>query len=309
MSERNSGEAGPSSISRELKIGTLAAVAAYGLWGLFPLYWKRLSGVESLQILCHRIAWAAAFTVAALLVTRKLGSLTSLFRDRRRLPYAAAAAALITINWGVYIWAVNSGHVTESSLGYYINPLVSVALGALFFRDRLDKWTSWAVGLAAVGVAVASFMMGSLPWISLVLAGSFGFYGLVKKKAGLDPLVGLAAETLIAAPFALAFLFARHSAGAGSFGGPDAVATVMLFLAGIVTAIPLLCFAAAANRITLTRMGFAQYLSPTLQLALGVLVYGEKVKPPMAVAFATVIGAVALYVFTRPRPGRPARRP
>ncbi len=290
--------------SRELRIGTIAAFASYFMWGLFPLYWKRLSGVESLQILGHRIIWAAAFTLAALLATRRLGSLGALFKDRRRALYAASASVLITINWGTYIWAVNSDHVTESALGYYINPLVSVALGAIFFREKMDRWTSWAVGIAATGVAVASIIMGRLPWISLALATSFGLYGLVKKKAGLEPLAGLAAETLIASPFALAFLFARGAAGAGSFGGPDTVATVMLLLAGIVTAVPLLFFAAAANRITLTRMGFIQYVSPTLQFALGVFAFGEGVSPPMIAAFVAVIGAVALYALTRggPRP-------
>jgi chloramphenicol-sensitive protein RarD len=287
--------------SRNLRTGTFAAIGAYLMWGLLPIYWKGLSGVESLQILCHRIVWAAAFTIVALLVTKRLGALAALFKDKRRTLYAASASVLITINWGTYIWAVNSGHVTESSLGYYINPLVSVALGAIFFREKMDRWTAWAVGIATAGVAVASVMMGSLPWISLVLAVSFGFYGLVKKKAGLEPLAGLAAETLIASPFALAFLIWRHSVGAGSFGGPDAAATLMLFLAGVITAIPLLCFAAAANRITLTRMGFIQYLSPTLQFGLGVMAFGETVKPPMIVAFVTVIGAVSLYAFTRAR--------
>jgi chloramphenicol-sensitive protein RarD len=289
------------STSRDLKLGTLAALCAYAMWGLFPLYWKRLSGVESLQILAHRIVWAFVFTILALAVTRKLEVFTALFRDRKRAFYALAASALITINWGTYIWAVNSGHVTESSLGYYINPLVSVALGAIFFRERMDKWTIWAVSIAGAGVAVASVLMGSPPWISLALALSFGLYGLVKKKAGFPPLVGLAAETACVAPLALAFLAWRHASGAGSFGGSDGVATAMLCLAGVVTAVPLLCFAAAANRITLTRMGFVQYVSPTLQLALGVFAYRESVKPPMIVAFVTVIGAVSLYVSTRGR--------
>jgi chloramphenicol-sensitive protein RarD len=191
--------------------------------------------------------------------------------------------------------------VTESALGYYINPLVSVALGAIFFRERMDKWTSWAVGIAAAGVAVASILMGSVPWISLALATSFGLYGLVKKKAGLEPLAGLAAETLIASPFALAFLIFRHAAGAGSFGGHDTVATAMLFLAGVVTAVPLLFFAAAANRITLTRMGFIQYVSPTMQFVLGVFAFGEEVRAPMIAAFVAVIGAALLYAFTRGR--------
>jgi chloramphenicol-sensitive protein RarD len=283
----------------ESRVGTLAAFAAYGLWGLFPVYWKLLKSVEPLQILCHRVVWAAVLTIAALAATRRLGALASLFRDRRRAPFAIGASILITVNWGLYIWAVNSSHVTESSLGYYINPLVSVALGAAFFRDRLDKWTVAAVVVAAIGVIVASVMMRSLPWISLSLALSFGLYGLVKKKAGAEPLVGLAAETLVASPFALAFLAARHAAGAGSFGGSDAAVTALLFLAGAVTAIPLLCFAAAANRITLTRMGFIQYVSPTLQLALGVLAYGERVGAPMVVAFSTVVAAGSIYAFTR----------
>jgi chloramphenicol-sensitive protein RarD len=289
------------SSSRELKLGTLAAFGAYSLWGLFPLYWKRLSGVESLQILAHRVLWALAFTLVVLIVTGQFKTLIAVFKDRRRLFYAVLASILITLNWGTYIWAVNSGHVTESSLGYYINPLVSVALGALFFRDKLDRWTALAVGIAALGVAVASILMGSPPWISLALAVSFGLYGLVKKKAGYPPLAGLAAETLFAAPFALAFLLVRHSAGAGALGRPDAIANLMLVLAGVVPAIPLLCFAAAANRITLTRMGFIQYMSPTIQLALGLLVYREKLTAPMGVAFVSVIGAVALYAFTRGR--------
>jgi chloramphenicol-sensitive protein RarD len=281
------------------RLGTALAFAAYAAWGLLPIYWKRLSAVESLQILGHRIVWALAFTLVALLVVGKLGELAALFRDRRRLLFACLAAALITVNWGTYIWAVNAGHVTESSLGYYINPLVSVALGAIFFREKMDKWTIWAMAIAGAGVAAASVLMGSVPWISLALAASFGFYGLVKKKAGFPPLVGLAAETLIASPFALAFLVSRQVAGLGAFGAPDTVATVMLVLAGVITALPLLCFAAAANRITLTRMGFIQYVSPTLQLALGLFVYKEALKPPMAVAFVTVIAAVALYALTR----------
>lgn len=281
------------------KIGTALAFAAYAAWGLLPVYWKRLSGVESLQILCHRIVWALAFTLVALAAAGKLSELAALFRSGKRLLFASLAALLITANWGTYIWAVNSGHVTESSLGYYINPLVSVALGSIFFRDTVDKWTVWAMVIAFAGVAAASVLMGSLPWISLVLAVSFGLYGLVKKKAGFPPLVGLAAETLIASPFALVFLISRQASGAGAFGRADTFATVMLVLAGVITALPLLCFAAAANRITLTRMGFIQYVSPTLQLALGLFVYKETVKPPMAVAFVTVIAAVALYALTR----------
>lgn len=286
--------------------GTLAAFAAYGMWGLFPLYWKRLASVDALQILCHRIVWSALLTLV-LLAFRKGGlrELHGLARSGKRLAAAALASALISVNWGLYIWAVNSGKVADSSLGYFINPLLSIALGAIFLGERLDRGTKAAVAVATLGVAFAGFYSGRLPWISLALAGTFGFYGLVKKKAGLDPLLGLAAETLIAAPFALAWLVLEHGAGRGAFGSPanggGGTETAMLFLAGIVTALPLLAFAFAANRIPLQRLGFIQYLSPTGQLALGVLVYGERPDLGRVGAFGAVAVAVAIYAGTRRR--------
>ena len=166
---------------KEQTLGTLAALAAYGLWGLLPVYWKLLSSVEPIQILAHRIVWALLFALVLLAATRKLPELAGLLRDWKRARYALAASLLVTLNWGTYIWAVNSGHVVESSLGYYINPLVSVALGAVFFRERLDKPTIAALCVASAGVVAATVIWGLLPWISLVLAFSFGFYGLVKK--------------------------------------------------------------------------------------------------------------------------------
>ncbi len=296
-------------------LGTLAAFAAYGMWGLFPLYWKSLAAVDAIQILCHRIVWSAALTLCLLALKKGgLKGLVALVKDRRRAAAVAFCAVVITINWGLYIWAVNSGKVADSSLGYYINPLLSVALGAVFMGERIDRWTAAAVGIAAFGVAFAAIAMGSLPWVSLVLAGTFAFYGLVKKKAGLDPLLGLAAETLFAAPFALAWLLREHAAGRGAFGNPaaggGAAETVMLVLAGVVTAVPLLAFAYASNRITLQRMGFIQYLSPTSQLALGVFVYGERPSAGRLVAFGAVAVAVVVYVSTRRRAARePAARP
>lgn len=285
--------------AKEKGLGTAAAVGAYLMWGLFPLYWKQLSLVDPFQILCHRIIWAAVFTLVLLALQGKLPDLAGLARDKTRAMYAVAASILITVNWGTYIWAVNTGHVTESSLGYYINPLVSVSLGAIFFHEALDGFTSAAVAIAGLGVAVASVLAGTLPWISLLLALTFGFYGLVKKKAGLEPLLGLAAETLFALPFALAYLVFRHGQGLGAFGQGPGMRSFLLAFSGVVTALPLLCFAAAANRISLTRMGFIQYLSPSLQLALGVFVYAEALKPPMIVAFLSVILAVALYALSR----------
>lgn len=290
--------AGP---GREGFRGTIAAFATYLMWGLFPLYWKRLEAVDSFQVLAHRIIWAALFTIVLLALTSGFGGLRALLRDGKRLLAASAAAALISVNWGTYIWAVDHGHIAESSLGYYINPLVSMALGAIFLREKLDRFTAAAMIIAFAGVVAATFMLGAPPWISLVLAVTFGFYGLVKKRAGLDPMTGLAAETLVAAPFALAFLATQHLAGAGAFGGPDVGATVFLAVAGPVTAIPLLTFAFAANRITLQRLGFIQYVSPTMQLLLGLFVYGEVLSPALMVAFVAVIVAVALYAATRSR--------
>ncbi len=276
-------------------MGTLAAVGAYLMWGLLPIYWKQLSAVDPFQILCHRIIWAAVLTTVLLALRGRLGELVALFRDRRRAGFAAAASVLITLNWGTYIWAVNMGHVSESSLGYYINPLVSVALGALFFHEAMNSRTKAAVGVAALGVAAASILARSLPWVSLALAFTFGFYGLVKKKAGLEPLLGLAAETLFALPFALLYIAFRHSQGEGAFGQGPGMRTFLLAFSGVVTALPLLSFASAANKISMTRMGFIQYLSPSLMLILGLLVYGEALHVPMAVAFASVLVAVVLY--------------
>jgi chloramphenicol-sensitive protein RarD len=294
--------------SRAAGAGTVAAFATYAMWGLFPLYWKRLEVLDPFVILCHRIVWAAAFTLILLGVRGRLGELVSFFRSRRRAATAFVSAVLISVNWGTYIWAVNSGHVTESALGYYINPLLSVLLGAIIFAERMDRWTIAAVSIAAVGVGVGSILLGSVPWISLVLATSFALYGAVKKKAALDPIMGLAAETLAASPFALAFLLYRHGRGLAVFGGFDGVATVMLVLAGIVTAVPLLTFAFATNRITLQRMGFIQYVSPTGQLALGLFVYGEKLHAALKISFAAVIAAVAIYALTRGRAAASATR-
>ena len=280
------------------------------MWGLFPLYWKRLEAVDALQVLAHRIVWAALFTLLLLAIKGGLRGIVAVARDPRRLGMAVAAALLVTTNWGVYIWAVDHGHIVESSLGYYINPLVSVALGALFMREKMDGFTKASMAIATAGVLVATAMLGSPPWISLILALTFGFYGLVKKKAGFDPMTGLAVETLAVAPLALIYLASRHLAGEGAFGGPDLGATIFLAVAGPVTAIPLLTFAFAANRITLQRLGFIQYVSPTMQLVLGLFVYHEGISPALVVVFAAVLFAVLIYALSRREPARaPARTP
>lgn len=284
--------------ARILKRGTLAAFAAYGMWGIIPLFWKQLGAVPALEVLCHRVLWSALFLVAVLLFKGRLGEVLGIWRKGSSALAVAGCSALISLNWGVYIWAVQVGRVTESSLGYYITPLLSVALGALFFQEKLDRWTRVSVGLAVLGVAVATGLQGSLPWVAVVLSISFSLYGALKKKAGLDALSGLAAETLLSLPFALAYL--AWIRGGAFFGSGPGIAT-LLVLAGPVTALPLLTFAYAALRIPLQRLGFIQYFSPTLQLSLGIFVLGEHLTRPMSLAFGTVLVAVLVYVLSRPR--------
>lgn len=268
------------------------------MWGILPLYWKQLSGVGAVEVLCHRVIWSGLFLVAVLLAKGRLDEVLHIWRQRASALAVLACSLLITVNWGIYIWAVQAGRVTESSLGYYITPLLSVALGAFFFHERLDRWAKVSVGLALLGVAVATWRLGSLPWVAVVLSTSFALYGALKKKAGLDALSGLAAETLIAMPLALAYL---GWTGGGAILRGEPKATALLVLAGPVTALPLLTFAYAAVRIPLQRLGFIQYFSPTLQLGLGLFFMGEHLSPPMALAFGVVVAAVLLYAATRPR--------
>ena len=283
---------------RTLKLGTLAAFSAYGMWGILPLYWKQLSAVDAAEVLCHRVLWSALFLVAALLAQGRLGEILPIGQRRSSFLAVLACSALISLNWGIYIWAVQVGRVTESSLGYYITPLLSVALGALVFYERLDRWARASVVLAALGVAVATWRLGSLPWVAVVLSTSFALYGALKKRAGLDALSGLAAETLVSLPFALAYLGWIHG---GTLVHAEPKTAVLLVLAGPVTALPLLTFAFATVRIPLQRLGFIQYFSPTLQLAIGIFLLGEHLSGPMQLAFGTVVAAVLLYALTRPR--------
>lgn len=285
--------------ARTMALGTMYGLSAYLMWGLFPLYWKALSEVPATQILAHRIAWAFAFTALLAALTRKAAALRTLFADRRRLLSTVVAGILVSANWGIYIWAVNDGRIVETSLGYYLNPLVSVVLGGVALRERLDRGIKLATGAAAVGVLVLALSYGRIPWISLALAATFATYSLVKKLAGLDAVVGMVAETAAVLPFALGFLLVSHGAGDGAFGNAGTGTSVLLALAGPVTAIPLLAFAAGLKRIPLSRMGFLQYVSPSLQLFLGVVVYGEAFGAMHAIGFGTVFAALAIYLSTR----------
>ena len=270
----------------ERRRGMLFGLAAYTMWGLFPLYWPLLRPASAVEILAHRIVWSLAFAVLLLGALRGFGALRGL--GARRVALLTLAAAFLTVNWGVYIWAVNHGHVVETSLGYFINPLVSVMLGVVFLGERLRRGQWIAVAVAAGAVLVLALDYGRLPWIALALAGSFGLYGFVKKIAGVRALPSLAIETGLLFLPALGWLLQLHAAGTGTFGRLGAVQDTLLVACGAITAIPLLFFAAAANRVPLSTLGLLQYVAPTLQFLCGVLVFHEAMPASRWVGFALV---------------------
>lgn len=273
--------------------GTVLGVAAYLAWGLFPLYWPLLEPAGAVEILSHRVVWSLVFVGVLLLVVRRAPG--GLPRDRRRLSLLAVASVVIAVNWGLYIWGVNHDHVVETSLGYFVNPLVTVALGVVVLGERLRAVQWSAVGVAAVGVVVLTVEAGRPPWIALTLAASFGTYGLVKKVVGVGAVEGLVVETAILAPLALGYLLAVGATGSGTFTSHGAGHTLLLVGAGPVTALPLLAFAGAAATVPLSRLGLMQYLTPTMQFLLGVFVRHEPLGPGRLAGFALVWVALAMF--------------
>lgn len=268
---------------------------AYLIWGFFPVYFKALQQVSAAQILAHRIVWSVVFLAAILALRREWPGLQAAVRGPRVLATYGLAALLLAVNWLVYIWGVNSGRVVETSLGYFINPLVSVALGVLFLGERLRPLQWLPIGLAAAGVLYLTVQVGSPPWIALALAFSFGVYGLLKKVAPLGALHGLSLETGILFLPALGYLLWLAGQGSGSFGPASGPVNLLLALAGIITAVPLLLFASAARSIPLWTVGLLQYIAPTCQFLLGVLVYREPFTPARLVGFVIIWSALALF--------------
>ncbi len=278
-----------------MKRGILAGIGAYTLWGLFPIYWRWLEQDPAIEILAHRMVWSLVFIMGILLLKGELNWLKDALKNRRTLAIYATAAALLTINWYTYIWAVNAGYVVEASLGYFINPLVNILLGVIFFREKLRMGQLVAVLLAVLGVVYLTFNYGSLPWISLVLAFSFASYGLIKKAAPLESMQGFGLETSMTFLPALAFLLYRQSVGIAAFANQGVLITLLLVLAGPVTAIPLLLFGYSARKIPLSMPGFIQYITPTLQLLLGVFLYREPFPVNRLVGFAVIWIALLVY--------------
>ncbi|MCE5190004.1 MAG: EamA family transporter RarD [Eubacteriales bacterium] len=274
--------------------GLLSTLACYTLWGLLPLYWHLLNGVDAIFILANRILWSAVFTVGLLLVKKQFPEVKAVLRDGRKMRFMIPAAVAITINWGVYIWSVNSGHLLDASLGYYLNPLVVFAIGIVMFRETCGAIEWIALALASIGVLVATIAYGAFPWIAIVLALSFGLYGTLKKLAGVGGLTSIAVETLLVGPFALAFiLFAPVSHAA--VGALNGLSLTLLVLSGAVTATPLILFTFGVNRLPFTTVGFLQYVSPTLQMLIGVLALKEVLTSDRIVAFVFFGLALVLY--------------
>jgi chloramphenicol-sensitive protein RarD len=279
----------------EHRAGVGYGLAAYLIWGLFPLFFPLLKPAGAVEILAHRIVWSLAAVVGVLAVGRNFRSFAAVVRDRRRVLLLVVAALLIAVNWGTFIYAVNSHHVIESSLGYFITPLVSAAFGVFFFRERLRPQQLVALGLGTCAVAVLTIDYGRLPWIALILAVSFGLYGLVKKIANVGAAESLAVETLVLFAPAAIYLVVLEAEGHGTFASDGAGHALLLTAMGAVTAVPLLLFSAAVTRIPLTVIAMLQYITPTLQFLVGLLIAGEAMPPSRWIGFGLVwLALVAL---------------
>ncbi|SCD48844.1 chloramphenicol-sensitive protein RarD [Streptomyces sp. BpilaLS-43] len=291
----------------EQRAGLLYGIGAYGMWGLVPLFWPLLEPSGAVEILAHRMVWSLAVVGVALLALRRWAWIRELLGRPRRLALIAVAATVISVNWGLYIWSVNNGHVVEASLGYFINPLVTIAMGVLLLGERLRpaQWAAVATGLAAVLVLAIGY--GQPPWISLVLAFSFATYGLVKKKVDMGGLESLAAETAVLFVPALGFLLWLAARGESTFVTSGAGHGALLAATGIITAIPLICFGAAAIRVPLSVLGLLQYLAPVFQFALGILYFHEEMPPERWAGFALVWVALALLTWEALRTTRRTR--
>ncbi|WP_187363870.1 EamA family transporter RarD [Streptomyces piniterrae] len=291
----------------EQRTGLAFGFAAYGMWGLLPLYWHLLGAASASEIMAHRMVWSLPVAVVVLAVMRRWAWIRPLLRQPKRLGLILVCATVISVNWFLYIWAVNAGHVLEASLGYFINPLVSIAFGVLVLRERLRplQWT--AVGVGALAVVVMTVAYGKVPWIALALAFTFATYGLVKKGIKLDGIEGFSAETAMQTLPALGFLVFLGMRGDSGFTTGGVGLALLLAGCGIATAVPLICFGAAAVRLPLSTIGMMQYLAPTFQFVLGLTVFHEEMPPERWAGFALVWLALAVLTWDALRTGRRGR--
>lgn len=280
---------------RPATAGFLYALLAYGSWGLLPLYWKSFGTASPVEIVSHRVLWSLMLLAVLTAVSGQGQEAREVVRDSKRLLLLALTATLLSVNWGLFIYGVISVQVVETSLGYFLNPLVSILLALLFLKERLSLVQSAAVLLAVCGVAQFGWFLGRLPWIALSLALTFGLYGLLRKTIAVSPLVGLLIETALMAPAALAVVLILSNQGRAAFGS-SAKLSLLFFGAGVVTTLPLLWFNSATKLLRLSTMGFLQYLAPTLQLLVGVIVFREAFTMRQAISFALIWSAIAIYL-------------
>jgi len=284
----------------------VAASASYLLWGLFPLFWRLLAAVDATELIAHRVVWSLLFLLGVVAAQQRLSELGRACREWQNLRVHALSGVLLTVNWLVYVWGVNSGHVIECSLGYFLVPLINVALGRWLLHERLRKAQLAAIVVAALGVALLVWRVGRFPWIALTIAVTFGFYGLLRKRSNLGPLVGLSLETMLLVPFAAGYLLWRFTQNRGALGHVDAATTAIILSCGVVTAVPLLLFAKGARGLRMITLGLLQYLAPTCQFLLGWLLYRETMGEARAVAFLLIWAGLAIYSIDAVLASRPA---
>ncbi len=277
------------------RTGVFNALGAYVMWGIAPMYFKLLIDIGAGEILMHRIIWSSLFLLVLVLIMRKWQALITLCRQPKLVLKLALSAAILALNWLLFIWAVNNDHLLDASLGYFINPLFNVALGMLFFSERLRRNQFVAVMLAVIGVLVQLFTLGSIPVVSLALASSFAIYGVLRKKMQVDSFVGLLVESLLMLPFALFYWYFFVDSSTADLMANSHNLNVTLALAGVVTTAPLLCFTAAAKRLTLSSLGFFQYIGPSIMFVLAVFYYQESMQLAELITFIFIWSALALY--------------
>ncbi|NNG03508.1 MAG: EamA family transporter RarD [Inquilinus sp.] len=280
---------------RETMIGLAAALGAFIAWGFAPIYFKAIAFIPALEILAHRVIWTLVMLVVIVLALGRIREVALTLLSPRRLGVLCVTTLLVSTNWLVFIWAIQNDRLLEGSLGYYINPLVNVVLGVVFLSERLSRWQGVAVALAAAGVAAMVIGIGTVPWVALTLALSFGFYALVRKKAKVDPLIGLVVETLLLLPLALAYLIWLGNQGTGAFDPADWSLSALLVCSGLVTGTPLVLFMHGAQRLTLSTIGLMQYLAPSIHFLLALLIFGEEFTRTHLVTFGFIWIGLALY--------------
>lgn len=283
----------------ELKKGVILAIGAYLMWGIIPLYWKQLQHVGSVEILVGRVIWSFVFTVLFVLLIRQykqmIADIKMLWKNKKQFFLLFVASVFVSLNWGIFIWAVNNGHLLQTSLGYYINPLISVLFGLIFFKEKISRATAVAVIIAAIGVGYQAVLGGTIPWVSLALALTFAFYGVIKKQIPLDATRGLAIETLFVLPIAVGIYIYLMKTSEIAFMQVDWKTNLLLMGGGIVTALPLVLFAKSAQKIPLYLMGFIQFLAPTISLMLGIFLYKEPFTLTEFITFVCIWLAVFIF--------------